>query len=242
MGLFHRRQVIDALHFVRKTRAVDHWRHTRKLQPQRIPPRAPFLLGGRKMRALAIEAVMGRQTRLGTTAVRRRAARQRHPARRIMRRIAIPRLLADAWPRHLCSRLFNPCTEFSGSKLVFHGGPVAGRVEGNGGEVPAMASSRPMHRCGVLLGFWLKAWLGNAAVCVGKLHSQSPRSHGVCGFPLELLCPAGREGHSTPGSSPRLPENAGALNQPLRRRCTWFRQFRDAVDTVPSFPEPSTAI
>ena len=84
--------------------------------------------------------------------------------------------------------------------------------------------------------------LRDAAVFASGSFLQSLRSHGVHSLPLRLFSHPRRADRSIRGSSLRLPEARGALNPEARRRCTWFRQFRDAVDTVPSFPEPSRTL
>ena len=80
----------------------------------------------------------------------------------------------------------------------------------------------------------LKPQTSDAAVFAKESLSHCSRSHGFSSFPLELLCHFGRMGRSTHGSSPWLPGTGGALDlhpQALPSE----PQFRDAVDTVPSF-------
>ena len=128
------------------------------------------------------------------------------------------------------------------------------RKEG-GGDVPALASSLHMLEDVGFRIFRLKARpprtpfsekrsrrLRDAAVFASGSFLQSLRSHGVQCLPLRLFSHPRRADRSIRGSSLRLPEARGALNPEARRRCTWFRQFRDAVDTVPSFPEPSRTL
>ena len=113
------------------------------------------------------------------------------------------------------------------------------REEG-GGDAPAPASSLHMLRKGRFRMVWLEASSWNAAVLAFASLLQSPRSHGVRCLPLRLFSHLRRSGRSVRGSRPRLPEDVGALFPSSRRRCTRFRQLRDAVDIAPSFPEPSS--
>jgi hypothetical protein len=79
-------------------------------------------------------------------------------------------------------------------------------------------------------GIWPEARDRNAAVCASDSLSQSQgRSSSDL---LWMLCVVPREGRSTPGSSPKLPEHLGASPR-YCRRCTWFWQFRLARDTDP---------
>ncbi len=113
------------------------------------------------------------------------------------------------------------------------------REEG-GGDVPAPASSLHMLRKGRFRMVWPEASSWNAAVLALASLLQSPRSHGVRCLPLGLFSHLRRLGRNAQGSKPRLPEEKGALFPSSCRRCTRFRQLRDAVDIVPSFPEPSS--
>jgi hypothetical protein len=81
-----------------------------------------------------------------------------------------------------------------------------------------------------------------AVVLASGLLLQSPRSHGVQCLPLRLFSHLRRSGRSVRGSCLKLPEGLVALVSKPRRRCTRFWQFRDAVDTVPSCPEPSSSL
>ena len=104
------------------------------------------------------------------------------------------------------------------------GGPRGGWCREGGGEVPVLASSLHMLVDGRNVVVRLEAQLWNAAICASGSF---------------LVSHLRRADRSIRGSCPCLPEAKGALGPQARRRCTWFRQFRDAVDTVPSFPEPS---
>ena len=135
-----------------------------------------------------------------------------------------------------------------------HGGRLSSWRKEGGGDVPALASSLHMLVKG---GVWVvrlkarppRALFGKAfaeierrsGFCLGGV-LQSPRSYGVRCLPLRLFSHLRRVGRSAPGSSLRLPMERGAIFPLSRRRCKRFRQFRDAVDTVPSFPEPSGGI
>ncbi len=55
-----------------------------------------------------------------------------------------------------------------------------------------------------------------------------------------LNCGKPRLGRSTQGADIRLPGSFAAWAK-IRGRCTWFRQCRQARDTDPSLPEPSSA-
>ena len=128
------------------------------------------------------------------------------------------------------------------------------RKEG-GGDAPALASSLHMLVESVVWVVRLKARpprtpfsekrsrrLRDAAVFASGSFLQSLRSHGVHSLPLRLFSHPRRGDRSVPGSCPKLPMERDAIFPLSRRRCPWFRQFRDAVDTVPSFPEPSRTL
>ncbi len=218
----------------------------------------PFpLLGGRKMRAPAIEAVMGRTAGLGTPAAQAGAERQGIAARAIMPRETCPWFLRDMGARLRKRKHGHSYTDGFRIWIMSHGGALGWLEEEGGGDVPALASSLHMLvKSGVWM-FRLKARPWNAAVFASGSFLQSPGSHGVhrprpescktfrksvggtVGFPPGLFSHLRRGDHSVPGSSLRLPTERGAVCPLSCRRCPWFRQFRDAVDTVPSFPEPS---
>jgi hypothetical protein len=75
----------------------------------------------------------------------------------------------------------------------------------------------------------------NAAILALDSLSQS-QSREACSLSW-MLCVVPREGRSTPGSSPKLPEYLGASPR-YCRRCTWVWQFRLARDTDPLLSRP----
>jgi hypothetical protein len=68
---------------------------------------------------------------------------------------------------------------------------------------------------------------GDVPALASSLHMLDGVVCGLFGHPR-------RGDHSVPGPSLRLPTEVGAISPLSCRRCTWNRQFRDAVDTVPS--------
>ena len=85
----------------------------------------PFpLLWRGKMRAPAIEAVMGGHAGFGTAAARAGADRQGIPPRAIMPRETCPRLLRDTGALLRKRKLIHPYTDGFGIGTVDHGGAL----------------------------------------------------------------------------------------------------------------------
>jgi hypothetical protein len=105
-----------------------------------------------------------------------------------------------------------------------------GDMKEDGEECSAPAPSLLQRVKSKKTGIWPEARDRNAAVFASDSLSQSQgRSLGDL---LWMLCVVPREGRSTPGSSPKLPEHLDASPR-YCRRCTWFWQFRLARDTDP---------
>ena len=132
----------DALLAALKVIAVGH--RQRRQRPPQIAYRPQFPdLGRRKMRALAIEIVMGRKAGLGPPAMLRWARRQRLIAPPVMLGEARPGVLGEIGPRCF-SRRIAPPTDVFGIGWMFHGGARGVLEEEGGGDVPALASSLHM--------------------------------------------------------------------------------------------------
>ena len=138
-------ELVDALHLLSKIVGIDHLRHGIEEALVRVGALPLLMLGGGKMRALAIEVVMGGDAQLGAAAAQRRANRQLRFAGAIMFGEARPWRMGNMGALHPWRGFILPYTDFMGIGAVAHGGALGWLEKEGGGEVPVLASSLHMQ-------------------------------------------------------------------------------------------------